>query len=68
MNDFIESDSDPARSMATRRDDDPWSGRNALFSHSHIDDATAIARMAVNGAYNGHASFGVVAGDTTADV
>jgi nucleoside-diphosphate-sugar epimerase len=61
---FAEAD----RSMAVLEDDDPWSGRDVLFSYLHIDDATAIARKAVEADYDGHESFWAVASDTTADV
>ncbi|WP_254280805.1 NAD-dependent epimerase/dehydratase family protein [Haloarcula marina] len=59
---FAESD----RSMATLRNNDPWSGKEVMFSYLHIDDACAIARKAVEAQYRGHETFWAVAGDTTA--
>ncbi|WP_415378888.1 NAD-dependent epimerase/dehydratase family protein [Halosimplex sp. TS25] len=61
---FVETD----RSLDALIDDDPWSGRDVLFSYLHMDDATAVARKAVEADYDGHESFWAVAGDTTADV
>lgn len=61
---FVETD----RSMETLRDDDPWSGRDVMFSYIHINDATEIARKAVEANYAGHESFWAVAGDTTAGI
>ncbi|WP_262177505.1 NAD-dependent epimerase/dehydratase family protein [Haloarcula laminariae] len=61
---FVESD----RSMETLRNDDPWTGRDVLFSYIHIDDACTIARKAIEATYDGHESFWAVAGDTTAAV
>jgi nucleoside-diphosphate-sugar epimerase len=61
---FAETD----RSMETLRDDDPWSGRDVMFSYIHINDATEIARKAVEADYARHESFWAVAGDTTAGV
>lgn len=63
----IEYFAEPDRSMATLRDDDPWSGQRVLFSYIHVDDACAIAREAVEADYEGHETFWAVAGDTTAD-
>ena len=55
-----------ARSVDRRAQrDDPWSGRDVLFSYIHIDDATAIARKAIETDYVGHESFWTVASDTT---
>lgn len=61
---FAEAD----RSMAALEDDDPWSGRDVLFSYLHINDATSIARKAIEADYDGHESFWAVASDTTANV
>lgn len=61
----IESFAEPDRSIDALRDDDPWSGRDVLFSYIHIDDATAIARKAIEADYVGHESFWTVASDTT---
>lgn len=62
----IEYFAEPDRSMATLRDDDPWSNEQVLFSYIHIDDACAVARKAVEADYVGHESFWTVAADTTA--
>lgn len=64
----IEHFSQADRSMAALQDDDPWSGRDVMFAYLHIDDATTIARQAVEADYRGHESFWAVAGDTTAAV
>ena len=64
----VESFAEADRSMATLRDDNPWSGRDVMFSYIHINDATEIARKAVEANYEGHESFWVIAGDTTAGV
>lgn len=61
---LVESD----RSMATLNDDDEWIGRDVMFSYIHIDDATAIARKAVEADYDGHEAFWAVAADTTTAV
>lgn len=61
---FAEAD----RGMDALLDDDPWSGRDVMFSYIHLDDATAIARKAIEADYEGHESFWAVAGDTTAAV
>lgn len=65
---LVESFAEADRSMTTLRDDNPWSGRDVMFSYIHINDATEIARKAVEANYEGHESFWVVAGDTTAGV
>lgn len=62
----VESFANADRSMDALRDDHPWSGRDVLFSYVHIDDATRLARKAVEADYDGHESFWAVAGDTTA--
>lgn len=63
---LIQSFVDVDRSLSTLRNDDPWSGQEVLFSYIHIDDATAIARKAIEANFQGHESFWAVAGDTTA--
>jgi nucleoside-diphosphate-sugar epimerase len=61
---FAEAD----RSLDALREDDPWSGRQVLFSYLHVDDACAVARRAVEADYTGHETFWAVADDTTAAV
>jgi len=61
---FAEAD----RSLDALHEDDPWSGRQVLFSYLHVEDACAVARSAVEADYTGHETFWAVAGDTTADV
>lgn len=64
----IENFAEADRSMAALKDDNPWSGRDVMFSYIHMIDATALARKAVETKYDGHESFWAVAGDTTAAV
>lgn len=64
----VESFAETDRSMTTLRNDNPWSGRDVMFSYLHINDATEIARKAVEADYKGHESFWAVAGDTTANI
>ncbi|WP_273838453.1 NAD(P)-dependent oxidoreductase [Halococcus sp. PRR34] len=64
----IENFAEADRSMAAIKDDNPWSGRDVMFSYIHMADATALARKAVEAKYDGHESFWAVAGDTTAAV
>jgi nucleoside-diphosphate-sugar epimerase len=61
---FVEED----RSLNTLRDDEPWTGRDVMFSYIHIDDACRIAENALTANYSGHESFWAVADDTTAAV
>jgi len=42
-------------------------GHNELFTYLHIDDATAIARKAIEAEFDGHERFWAVASDTTVD-
>jgi len=58
----------PDRSMVDLREDDPWTGRQVMFSYLHLDDACTIARKAVEADYTGHETFWAVAGDTTAGI
>lgn len=55
------------RTLTALRNDNPWSGQEVLFSYIHIDDATRIARKAVEADYQGHETFWAVASDTTAE-
>lgn len=50
--------------------DDAWEDttRDTLFSYLYLEDATSIARAAVEADHDGHEAFWAVAGDTTADV
>jgi nucleoside-diphosphate-sugar epimerase len=63
----IEYFAEPDRSMDVLRDDDPWSGKQVMFSYIHMADACSIARKAIEADYAGHETFWAVAGDTTAD-
>ncbi|MFC7196395.1 hypothetical protein ACFQL4_20085 [Halosimplex aquaticum] len=63
---LVESFVEPDRSLEALADD-PWSGRDVLFSYLHLDDAAVVARKAVEADYDGHESFWTVAADTTAD-
>lgn len=65
---IIESFTEADRSMATLKNDDPWSGRDVMFSYLHIEDAATVARKSVEAEYSGHESFWTVASDTTAAV
>ena len=40
-------------------------GRDHLFSYLHLEDAATIARLAIEGTFDGHEVFWAVAGDTT---
>jgi nucleoside-diphosphate-sugar epimerase len=65
---IVENFAEADRSIEALRDDDPWSGRDVMFSYIHINDVTEIARKAVEADYKGYESFWAVAGDTTAGV
>lgn len=59
---FAEAD----RSLEALERVHPATGRDVLFSYLAVNDATAIARKAVEADFDGHEAFWAVAGDTTA--
>ncbi|WP_137290453.1 NAD-dependent epimerase/dehydratase family protein [Natronorubrum halophilum] len=59
---FVEAD----RSLEALAKVHPATGRDVLFSYLAVDDATSIARKAVEADFEGHEVFWAVAGDTTA--
>lgn len=61
---FVEAD----RSLEALAEVHPSTGRDVLFSYLAVDDATAIARKAVEADFDGHEVFWAVASDTTAAV
>lgn len=65
---IVESFVDADRTIDALENDDPWTGRDVLFSYLHLDDACTIAQKAVEADYSGHESFWAVADDTTAAI
>lgn len=55
------------RSLSSLHEVHPATGRHVMFSYLHMDDATAIARKAIEADFAGHEVFWAVAADTTAD-